>query len=309
MDKLERLLNLTATLLDTERALTADEIRELVPGYPDNPASFRRAFERDKDDLREMGIPIRLEPVHGEERPIDGYRIHRSEYYLADPGLEPDELAALNLALRAVRLDGIQGVEALWKLGGAVEVEGPASEVASLPSEPALVPLFGAILDCRTATFEYRSSERTATRTIDPYRLDYRRGHWYVTGLDHLTGQRRQFRLDRIIGQVQAGEPGEFERPADVAFEDSQPWELGEGEPVTVRLLVDEPQAVWAARQLGDEAMVERRDDGSAVFEVDVVNWPAFRGLALSYLDHAEVLEPAELRDDVVAWLEAIEAR
>ncbi len=67
-----------------------------------------------------MGIPLVVEPVEFEERPIDGYRIHESDYYLRDPGLEPDELAALNLALSAVRLDGVQGVEALWKLGGVV---------------------------------------------------------------------------------------------------------------------------------------------------------------------------------------------
>ena len=71
MDKLERLLNLTAALLHTSRPLTAEEIRERVPGYPDNLVAFRRTFERDKDDLREMGIPLAVESVESEERPTN----------------------------------------------------------------------------------------------------------------------------------------------------------------------------------------------------------------------------------------------
>ena len=63
MDKLERLLNLTAALLHAEMPLTAEELRARVGGYPDTKATFRRAFERDKDDLRSMGMPLRVEPV------------------------------------------------------------------------------------------------------------------------------------------------------------------------------------------------------------------------------------------------------
>src|SRR5262245_38836515 len=99
MDKLERLLNLTAALLETRQPMRASEIREKVPGYPDNDTAFHRAFERDKDDLREMGIPIVIEPVTNSHSPVDGYRIHKEQYYLRDPGLEPDELAALHLAV------------------------------------------------------------------------------------------------------------------------------------------------------------------------------------------------------------------
>ena len=98
MDKLERLLNLTAALLDTPRPLTAAELRDRVPGYPDADASFRRAFERDKDDLREMGVPVELSDVDSPTGPVAAYRIHKDQYYLRDPGLEPDELAALHLA-------------------------------------------------------------------------------------------------------------------------------------------------------------------------------------------------------------------
>ncbi|MEK9999630.1 MAG: hypothetical protein VW623_05935, partial [Acidimicrobiaceae bacterium] len=71
MDKLERLLNLTAALLHAEIPLTAEELRDRVGGYPDTKATFRRAFERDKDDLRSMGMPLRVEPVPGVDPPVD----------------------------------------------------------------------------------------------------------------------------------------------------------------------------------------------------------------------------------------------
>ena len=66
VSKLERLLNLTAALLDIPRPLTVEDIREAIPGYPDNEPSFRRSFERDKDDLREMGVPIEVVPGPGD---------------------------------------------------------------------------------------------------------------------------------------------------------------------------------------------------------------------------------------------------
>ena len=142
MDKLERLLNLISALLETSRPLTAEELRERVPGYPEAKASFRRAFERDKEDLREMGVPLVYEPIPGVDPPTDGYRIDRSRYYLRDPGFEPDELAALHLAVSAVRLDGVESEAGLWKLGGVVEAEGeePALDgaLASLPADPNL---------------------------------------------------------------------------------------------------------------------------------------------------------------------------
>src|SRR5918994_6959389 len=105
--KLERLLNLTALLLATPRPLTAQEIRERLDAYPDDLAAFRRAFERDKDALRAMGFPLEVAEVPGTAHPVDGYRIPKDRYYLRDPGLTPEELAALRLASTVVRLEGV----------------------------------------------------------------------------------------------------------------------------------------------------------------------------------------------------------
>src|SRR5688500_16054018 len=176
-NRLERLLNLTAALLNASRPLTAQDVAEQVPGYPDpgDKATFRRAFERDKEVLRDMGIPVRVLDVPGTDPPEQGYVIRREDYALRDPGLDGDELAALHLATAAVRMEGLPGTEAVWKLGGAAgDVGGDAVPVAALPAIPQLVPLFGAVAERAPVTFSYRGD----SRTIDPYRLSFSRGHW-----------------------------------------------------------------------------------------------------------------------------------
>src|ERR671923_2032553 len=123
-DRLERLTNLIAVLLDTRRPLTLEEIVERVPGYPGERESYRRQFERDKATLREIGVPISLEALYAFDQET-GYRIHREDYELPPLDLTDDERVALHLAVTAVRLEGEAGEagggagrEALLKLGG-----------------------------------------------------------------------------------------------------------------------------------------------------------------------------------------------
>jgi proteasome accessory factor B len=312
--KLERLLNLTAALLDTPRPLTAEQIRRRVPGYPEDKVAFRRAFARDKEDLRQLGIPLRVERVDFGERPLEGYRVPPDDYYLRDPGLAADELAALHLAARVVRLEG--ATEALWKLGGDTSGAGTerATEVAvpvvELPTDDRLSALFAGLVDRHAVRFTYPSgrgggspSDSPGERVVDPHRLDFQRGRWYLSGHDHSRDALRSFRVDRILGDVEVLVNRPFPRPEQrhpgVRL---QPWELGE-EAATARLLVDPEQAAWAIQHVGRDAVEERRPDGSAVLTVAVANRAAFRSFVLTFLDHAEVLSPPELRRDVVEWL------
>ena len=307
MDKLERLLNLISALLETSRPLTADEVRTRVPGYPDNKTAFRRAFERDKDDLRDMGIPLLLEQIAGIDPPTEGYRIDRERYYLRDPGFEPDELAALHLAQSAVQLEGLTVADGLWRLGGVVQ---PTDETAvdegsfaSLPGDPNLASLFQACADRRTATFTYNGQRRL----VDAHRVGFQRGHWYLRGYDHERAGERSYRLDRIHDRVETGAPGSSTHDAEaVSGLPDDPWRLGGGPEERARLLVDAGQVGWAAHQLGDATIVERRDNGSVVLEVAVTNWPAFRTFVLGFLDHAELVAPAERRAELVEWLREV---
>ena len=117
-DRLERLVNLTATLLDTRRPLTLDElVRPRRAALPRGARVAPPAFERDKETLRELGIPIRVETADGFGSE-QAYRIHPDDYYLPELELTEDELAALHVAVTAVRLEGDAGREGLAKLGG-----------------------------------------------------------------------------------------------------------------------------------------------------------------------------------------------
>lgn len=305
MAKLERLLNLTAALLATERPLSAEQLRQRVPGYPEDRASFRRAFERDKDALRDMGLPLEPELVPGIDPPLEGYRIRQDQAFLPDPELEPDELAALHLAASVVKLEGVEGLEAFWKLGGVGPDVTPTDDgtpaVSPLPADVNLVVLFGGVVERRSVRFGYRGLERA----VNPYRLDFQRGRWYLLGFDLDRSEERAFRLDRMdAGARLYGEPAAFERPeAAVPGLRLSPWQLGEEEPVIARVLVDAVQAPSAVLQVGDEALAERHDDGSVVLELAVTNVDGFRSFVLGLLDHGEVLDPPELRADVVSWL------
>ncbi|MGH9280807.1 MAG: helix-turn-helix transcriptional regulator, partial [Acidimicrobiales bacterium] len=303
VNRLERLINLTAALLDADRPLTAEDLRRRVPGYADDRAAFRRAFERDKEALRDLGIPVTIEAIPGSTPAAEGYRVAKEAYYLPDPGLAEDELAALNLAASAVRVDVANGVEALWKLGGEVAEAGPAPAVAALPVTPHLVTLFGAISARRTVGFGYKGRPRR----LDPHRLSFRNGHWYLAAFDHDAGDDRVFRLDRIEPPVETGAAGSARTVwTGGASPDPPPWELGTEPAVRARLLVDAEQAGWAESHAGAAAVEERRADGSVVLAVSVTNRDAFRSFVLGFLDHAELLGPPELRDDLVAWLEAL---
>jgi len=299
--RLERLINLVAALLDAGAPLTAEELRGRVPGYPDEKAAFRRAFERDKETLREMGVPVVTEVIDPAEPNGWGYRIPKEAYYLADPGLEADELAALHLAASAVHLEGADGMGALWKLGGEVAEEGPAPATAALPGAAHLAALFAAISERRRVGFDYRGR----VREVEPHRLSFRNGHWYLRGFDRTVDDNRSFRLDRIASDVRTGEDAASFAAATSSPDAGQPWETGADAPVTARLLVDADQAPWAIGHVGMASVEERRPDGAVVLGVRVTNRDAFRSFVIGFLDHAEVLAPPELRQDMIAWLEA----
>jgi proteasome accessory factor B len=308
--KVERLLNLIATLLDAPRPVTSDEVRRRVPGYPESKVNFHRAFERDKEDLRKMGVPIRIDPVPLSNPPAEGYRIRKDEYYLRDPELEPDERAALQLAAATVRLDGLAGAGALWKLGGREPVGDGQDELTDLPADPNLAAVFTGAMEQRRLRFGYRGADRR----VDPWRLVFRRGRWYLTGYDHARGDERLYRLDRVEGSVEVeDERNAYTRPPEAQRQlQLDQWEIGDDQPVTAHVLIDPVAAASALHsQRPGSASVrvsERRPDGSLVLEMDVTSRPGFRSFLLTFLEHAEVLDPPELRDDVMSWLGAIAA-
>jgi predicted DNA-binding transcriptional regulator YafY len=165
--------------------------------------------------------------------------------------------------------------------------------------------LFDAMRRRSPVTFGYRGE----TRHLHPYGLLSRSGHWYAIGWDEDRRDIRSFRADRIDSVPEPGPPGSFERPADFDPRTAlrqHPWRFGDEEPVEVLLLVDADQAGWVVDEVGEETVVERRDGGAVVIALTVTNRAALRSFALGLLDHAEVLSPADVRADLIAWLEAV---
>ena len=226
--KTERLLGLVVCLLSTGRYLTADQIRQAVPGYPEQDDLFKRMFERDKEDLRDLGVPLET----GLNHPFDddpGYRVRQQAYELPELRLEADEAAVLGLAARVWQRAELAGAAAgaLMKLraagmdGGNEQSVAQAIEPRLGPPEPAFGPLWEAVRDRRPVTFSYRGAGRSEAqrRELEPWGVVNRHGRWYVAGRDRGRDDTRVFRLGRIAGPVKfCGPPGSVTVPdgADV---------------------------------------------------------------------------------------------
>src|SRR5947209_18993374 len=214
--KTERLLGLVVCLLSTKRYLTAEQIRAAVPGYPEQADLFKRMFERDKEDLRDLGVPLET----GVNHPFDedpGYRIRQQAYQLPELRLEADEAAVLGLAARVWQRAELAGAAAgaLLKLraAGIEAVGGEAGDEQRAPRgieprlgtpEPAFGPLWEAVRDRRPVTFSYRAAGRSQPqrRELEPWGVVNRKGRWYVAGWDRGRAATRVFRLSRIAGPV-----------------------------------------------------------------------------------------------------------
>jgi len=299
---IERILNLLAFLLTAERPVTADEIRMTVAGYDQgSDEAWRRMFERDKDLLRHLGIPLELRPTDAWEVE-HGYVVPADEYALPDPGLTDEERTALWLAAQVVRIGGQpQGPDALFKLGGAPVTASGEPLAADLGTQvDDLATAFDALSVRMALRFGYRGS----SRLIYPYGLVHRRGHWYVVGPEAGGGDAvKAFRLDRTTGMTAQGPAGVFARPAGFRASDAlpdAPWEAG-GDDLMATVRFDPAVAWWARRQLTARTTVVTHDDGGLEATIPVANPEAFIGWLLAFDDHAVIVAPPELRSRLLA--------
>jgi proteasome accessory factor B len=301
---LERLINLLVMLLTSTRPVLAEEIRRTIPGYSaDSDDAFHRMFERDKDLLRGIGIPIELRPTDGWEVE-HGYVVDPTKYRLADPGLTDEERAALFQAAQTVTLGGEPAAPgAILKLGGA-RLAGAVEPLAADLGEAAetLGDLFQAVSERRRVRFRYKGDERR----VAPYGIGHRRGHWYLVGSSR-SGE-RMYRVDRMDAIRVEDDANAFERPAGFKIKaslESMPWEAGSDDAVLAVIRFKAEIAWWAAKQLG-AGTARATDDGGLEVTVPVANREAFIGWVLSFGEGAEVVEPEELRQAVIRRVKGI---
>jgi proteasome accessory factor B len=221
--KSERLLNLLITLLVSRTYVTKERLREVVEPYREaGDDAFEKMFERDKEELRSLGIPIEVGYVDRAFEDEPGYRIERSAFELPDIDLTPEEAAVLGLAARVWQHAGLAAAtsDALVKLKAAgVTVDRQALNVVQpqlTAEEPAFEPLWDATRTRTPVRFDYRTSAGTdvSTRHLQPWGVVSYRGRWYVVGWDKDREGPRVFRLSRVQGAVVPdGRPGSFEVP------------------------------------------------------------------------------------------------
>jgi predicted DNA-binding transcriptional regulator YafY len=303
LDRLERVTDLVLVLLNTDQPLPLDSIALQVPGYPVEHAARRQAFERDKRLLREEGIPVRTLRLPGDEQ--YGYLIEREAFYLPDLALEPDEQVALHLAVAGVHLDDPSGRDALLKLGATGL--GDVRPIATLETPRALIDLFEAVRTQAVATFAYRQT----SRRVAPAGLWFRFGHWYLVAWDLEREAVRTFRVDRIEDAVVLGTSGGAVLPEGIDIRASlpdEPWRVEGEDYVVTRIRVDAMEGPRTAEEVGSDKVEVSHDDGSVILCLRVAGFPAVRSWILGLLDHAEILEPKEFRDELVGWLTAVAA-
>jgi proteasome accessory factor B len=309
MRRIERLINLIAALLDTARPLTAEEIREQISGYDQpNDDAFRRAFERDKEALRAMGIPLELRKSDPFAEVGDAYIIPKDKYYLPDLDLEPDELAALGVAAQAVLGAGDQAAAGLLKLtaeSSLPSLGGPrilwGADIAA--EQPLLGPLYAAVLDRKVVRFRYGPGGQGAPRTVEGYGLVHRRGHWYLVGKDAGDGVIKSFRASRIA-DLQAT-TASYEVPEGFTAGDRldrEAWEWGP-DPMTDATIVFSESVRWWAEQNLPEASTNESPDGLEV-KVPFANVNALVAWLIGFGDKVTLVEPESARQTLLSRLE-----
>ncbi|GBG39311.1 helix-turn-helix transcriptional regulator [Mycobacterium montefiorense] len=322
--KVERLVNLVIALLSTRGYITAEKIRSSVAGYSESPSleAFSRMFERDKNELRDLGIPLEVGRVSALD-PTEGYRINRDAYSLPAVELTADEAAAVAVATQLWEspelITATQG--ALLKLraagvdvdpfddGTPVAIASPEGVPGLRGSEEVLGILLSAIDSRQAVQFPHRPSraEPYTMRTVEPWGVVTEKGRWYLVGHDRDREATRTFRLSRIGAEVAPiGPSGAVTVPDGIDLRKivaqtvaetptggrAQVW-VADGRATALR----RAGRSTGARQLGGR-------DGE-VLEVDISSTDRLAREIAGYGADAVVLEPQPLRDDVLARLRA----
>ena len=222
--KTERLVNLTIALLATKRYITKSEIFRTVDGYEGSDESKERMFERDKDDLRNLGIDIEVgtfDPLFEDE---SGYRIKPENYQFQLGEVNAQEIALLSMAAQAWRgatlgASALSALNKLHAIGIESDTEILPDLAPSIVSEDKNLPIAIAAITSRTAiSFQYLNEDLLAeNRVLEPYAVLARYGHWYLVGYDLDRKSQRNFRLDRISGEAKLqGRAGGYEIPKEL---------------------------------------------------------------------------------------------
>lgn len=301
--KSERLINLTIALLATKRFITKSELFKTIEGYEGSAESKERMFERDKDDLRSLGIEIEVgsfDPLFNDEA---GYRIKQEKYQL-DLG----EVTALEISLLSLAATAWQGASLddaaqralvkLHSLGIAVDHANLLDSVPAFSDAGLDLPMITrAIAEHQILEFTYRNFDLSEDeRRIVPIGLSTRSGLWYFSGVDQSIEEIRTFRFDRVIGDflVKRG-PKAFETPEN--FDSKRIFETISTTNAIIDIRCGKGASLRAlassTKPLGEWDQIQ----------VPILNLKNLSALVLWHGDDAYVQSPPELRGMIIESL------
>lgn len=304
--KNERLVNLTIALLATKRYLTKNEIFRNIEGYEGSAEAKERMFERDKDDLRKLGIQIEvggLDPLFDDEA---GYRIRPESYALSLRDLTPTQVTLLSLAAQAWQDAAFTDLsqQALRKLT-SIGLDTDSSQLPVMApkligADENLRSALDALTSLTTIEFDYLNIQGVAQkRQLQVYGVQARKSHWYLIGLDTEKSAIRNFRVDRIQGVVTTvGKAQSYAIPAT--------FEIAELEPVIetpLAVLQVRPGAGYQLRRLA--TTIETADDWD-LLEVPIFDLGFVTSMVLWHGEDVIVSSPAQLKSAVVSALEKL---
>jgi proteasome accessory factor B len=337
-DRSKRLLDLVMILLRTRTPVTYRDIREQFPAYQTlNAEAGLRAFERDKADLLELGVPIRyITPDEDDSLEDGGYVIDMKRFKMPEVRLTPDEISALVLAASVAHaMPGGAYPKivdlALKKLAfdlpelpdTPTEFPRPAPVLVHFPERrigvrPELGDIYATIEAATrhrkrvTLTYQAAATGIKSKRELDPYALVYREGAWLAVGWCHLRQEVRTFRVDRIAEAVMAPKPKspDFERPTDFdvkAYAQRSPWTFTSDPPEEVQLALT-PEAAEVGNEDFGLTGVKRIDGDLILITFDCGNLEFAANRVLAAKGAIRLLRGTRLRARILDELDAIEA-
>ena len=313
--KSERLLNLLITLLVSRTYVSKARIREVIEDYRGAaPDAFEKMFERDKEELRSLGVPIEVGYVDRAFEDEPGYRVERSAFELPEVDLTPEEAAVVGLAARVWQHAGLAAAtsDALVKLKAAgVTVDRTALDVVQpqiAAEEPTFETFWDATLTRTAVTFDYRTSRSadTTTRHLQPWGVVSYRGRWYVVGHDLDREAPRLFRMSRVQGAVRPDrKAGTFDVPEGTDIRALTQMLAPRRADRSAVLLVRQGAGHGLRRHASSVAPAASRP-GWDRLEVAFAAADALADEVLGYGADVVVLEPDDVKVDVVARLEQV---
>jgi proteasome accessory factor B len=347
LPKTTRWLDLIAFLLSHRFPVTREQIYESVSGYKDDwenadddkaRESLRRKFERDKDELRELGVNIEVLELANRagDEAAAGYRLKAGDFYLPYLQLEQDSVSTAERPYPGLRsitvpredLDLLDRAtqrlaehptfplrEAARSARRKLEFDLPIplrhiervlGEVGNEENNETLEVLQQAVarkvaVECRYYTIG-RDSE--STRVVEPHGLFFNWGHWYCVAGSRDDNKLRVFRVDRVTNpKLLRGASGEFQSSPDNFdirdYVGRSAWELSESEAQSVQVRLEFPESRWVLAQGSGAAVEPITDDGGAVIEFQVNETGPFLRYLLTFRDHVQILQPTELVEEL----------